>query len=88
MPSNGVDTSSSLLLVPIRTINDVDPDGKSTSLPHLKGLRDGDLARSKVKQVASGRFGVTPASRARGKGDVPGACSGNSVGVLEVACCV
>jgi len=44
-----------------QTINDVDPDGKSTSLPHLKGLRDGDLARSKVKQVASGRFGVTPA---------------------------
>jgi glutamate synthase (ferredoxin) len=44
-----------------QTIDDVDEEGKSTSFPHLKGLRDGDLARSKVKQVASGRFGVTPA---------------------------
>ena len=35
-------------------------DGRSTSLPHLRGLRDGDLATSRIKQVASGRFGVTP----------------------------
>ena len=35
-------------------------DGVAPSLPHLKGLRDGDLATSKIKQVASGRFGVTP----------------------------
>ena len=47
---------------PCREISDVDGEGKSASLPHLKGLRNGDLARSKVKQVASGRFGVTPAS--------------------------
>ena len=28
--------------------------------PLLKGLREGDSASSKIKQVASGRFGVTP----------------------------
>lgn len=35
-------------------------DGKSSSLPHLSGLQNGDTATSKIKQVASGRFGVTP----------------------------
>ena len=37
--------------------------GMSKTLPHLTngGLRDGDDAGSKIKQVASGRFGVTPA---------------------------
>lgn len=35
-------------------------DGKSPTLPHLKGLKNGDTASSAVKQVASGRFGVTP----------------------------
>jgi len=42
-------------------VSDVDEDGKSATFPHLKGLRNGDLGRSKIKQVASGRFGVTPA---------------------------
>ncbi|XP_010505887.1 PREDICTED: ferredoxin-dependent glutamate synthase 2, chloroplastic-like isoform X1 [Camelina sativa] len=35
-------------------------DGYSSTLPHLKGLRNGDTATSAIKQVASGRFGVTP----------------------------
>ncbi|MEW5312720.1 MAG: hypothetical protein WDW38_004333 [Sanguina aurantia] len=42
-------------------LGDVDGEGRSDALPHLKGLRNGDLATSKIKQVASGRFGVTPA---------------------------
>ncbi|NCJ08551.1 glutamate synthase subunit alpha [Synechococcales cyanobacterium C] len=44
-----------------RVLNDVDAQGQSTLLPHLKGLRNGDTANSAIKQVASGRFGVTPA---------------------------
>ena len=43
-----------------KPFSDVDEEGKSASFPHLKGLRNGDLATSKVKQIASGRFGVTP----------------------------
>ena len=35
-------------------------DGKSPTLPHLNGLQNGDTASSAIKQVASGRFGVTP----------------------------
>ncbi|KFK24861.1 hypothetical protein AALP_AA8G034600 [Arabis alpina] len=35
-------------------------DGYSSTLPHLKGLQNGDIATSAIKQVASGRFGVTP----------------------------
>uniref|UniRef100_A0A7S2DXM1 glutamate synthase (ferredoxin) n=1 Tax=Haptolina brevifila TaxID=156173 RepID=A0A7S2DXM1_9EUKA len=42
-------------------VSDADEEGKSETFPHLKGLQNGDLARSKIKQVASGRFGVTPA---------------------------
>lgn len=42
------------------TIADVTADGTSTSFPHLKGLLAGDSASSAIKQVASGRFGVTP----------------------------
>ena len=34
-------------------------DGKSLRFPHLHGLKDGDSASSAIKQVASGRFGVT-----------------------------
>lgn len=34
--------------------------GRSESFPHLNGLEPGDLATSRIKQVASGRFGVTP----------------------------
>lgn len=44
-----------------KTIEDVSAEsGESASFPHLKELRNGDLAASAIKQVASGRFGVTP----------------------------
>ena len=47
---------------PVRfnVLDDVDEAGHSPTLPHLKGLRNGDTASSTIKQVASGRFGVTP----------------------------
>ena len=47
---------------PVRweALADVGSDGRSPALPHLRGLRTGDLANSRIKQVASGRFGVTP----------------------------
>jgi glutamate synthase (ferredoxin) len=47
---------------PVRytVLDDVDEFGHSPTLPHLKGLRNGDQAYSAIKQVASGRFGVTP----------------------------
>lgn len=41
-------------------INKVNQYGESPILPNLKGLKTGDLASSGIKQVASGRFGVTP----------------------------
>ncbi len=41
-------------------LNDVDDEGKSPTFSHLKGLRSGDIASSAIKQIASGRFGVTP----------------------------
>ena len=41
-------------------LQDVDDQGHSALLPHLHGLRNGDTANSAIKQVASGRFGVTP----------------------------
>lgn len=41
-------------------LSDVDEKGHSTSFPHLKGLRNGDIMSSAIKQIASGRFGVTP----------------------------
>ncbi|MCP9917305.1 glutamate synthase large subunit [Cyanobium sp. ATX 6F1] len=41
-------------------LNDVDASGHSPTLPTLKGLRNGDSACSAIKQIASGRFGVTP----------------------------
>eukprot|EP00271_Cylindrocystis_brebissonii_P004208 TRINITY_DN1580_c2_g1_i1.p1 TRINITY_DN1580_c2_g1~~TRINITY_DN1580_c2_g1_i1.p1 ORF type:complete len:1628 (-),score=366.73 TRINITY_DN1580_c2_g1_i1:1822-6705(-) len=43
-----------------RHLDDVSEDGKSPTFPHLKGLKMGDTATSAIKQVASGRFGVTP----------------------------
>ncbi|MBF2063396.1 MAG: glutamate synthase subunit alpha [Calothrix sp. C42_A2020_038] len=43
-----------------KVLDDVDAKGLSATLPHLKGLRNGDTATSYIKQVASGRFGVTP----------------------------
>ncbi|WP_138497738.1 glutamate synthase large subunit [Nostoc sp. PA-18-2419] len=47
---------------PVRytVLDDVDESGYSPTLPHLKGLQNGDRAYSAIKQVASGRFGVTP----------------------------
>jgi len=41
-------------------IDDVDGAGRSARFPHLRGLRNGDRANSQIRQVASGRFGVTP----------------------------
>ncbi|MCT0217561.1 glutamate synthase large subunit [Synechococcus sp. CS-1329] len=41
-------------------LTDVDENGHSASLPSLRGLVPGDSACSAIKQVASGRFGVTP----------------------------
>ncbi|HEY9606035.1 MAG TPA: glutamate synthase-related protein, partial [Allocoleopsis sp.] len=46
--------------VRFKILDDVDERGYSPTLPHLKGLRNGDTASSAIKQVASGRFGVTP----------------------------
>ncbi|MEG3990996.1 glutamate synthase-related protein [Microcoleus sp. S28C3] len=43
-----------------KVLNDVSEAGFSQTLPHLKGLQNGDTASSSIKQVASGRFGVTP----------------------------
>jgi glutamate synthase (ferredoxin) len=39
---------------PIRAlfIQDVDKEGKSEVFPHLKGLRNGDLPSSRIKQVS------------------------------------
>jgi glutamate synthase (ferredoxin) len=54
---------------PVRynVLNDVDSSGHSPTLPHLNGLRNGDTAASAIKQVASGRFGVTPGYLASAK---------------------
>ncbi|MEB3320698.1 MAG: glutamate synthase large subunit [Cyanobium sp.] len=41
-------------------LTDVDGEGRSATLPTIKGLRNGDTACSAIKQIASGRFGVTP----------------------------
>ncbi|MFN5194930.1 MAG: glutamate synthase large subunit [Cyanobacteriota bacterium] len=41
-------------------LTDVDGEGHSATLPTIAGLRNGDTACSAIKQVASGRFGVTP----------------------------
>ena len=41
-------------------LDDVDENGFSNIRPQLKGLKSGDTASSAIKQVASGRFGVTP----------------------------
>jgi len=49
------------------TLNDVDGEGRSATLPTLKGLRNGDTACSAIKQIASGRFGVTPEYLRSGK---------------------
>ena len=41
-------------------LKDVGGDGHSPTLPGIAGLRNGDTACSAIKQIASGRFGVTP----------------------------
>ena len=53
--------------VRFKILDDVDDQGHSPTLPHLKGLRNGDTASSATKQVASGRFGVTPEYLMSGK---------------------
>ncbi|WP_041555875.1 glutamate synthase large subunit [Nostoc sp. PCC 7524] len=50
-----------------KVLNDVDESGHSSTLPHLRGLQNGDTASSAIKQVASGRFGVTPGYLASAK---------------------
>ncbi|MCF4966243.1 glutamate synthase-related protein [Nostoc sp. CMAA1605] len=50
-----------------KVLDDVDASGHSPTLPHLNGLRNGDTASSAIKQVASGRFGVTPGYLASAK---------------------
>ncbi|MDX2240224.1 MAG: glutamate synthase large subunit [Leptolyngbyaceae cyanobacterium bins.302] len=47
---------------PIRfkVLDDVNETGQSATFPHLKGLKNGDSVSSAIKQIASGRFGVTP----------------------------
>ncbi|WP_320676117.1 glutamate synthase large subunit [Prochlorococcus sp. MIT 1300] len=43
-----------------KILDDVDNESHSQTLPTINGLRNGDTACSAIKQVASGRFGVTP----------------------------
>ncbi len=50
-----------------RHLDDVDANGLSATFPHLKGLKQGDTANSAIKQIASGRFGVTPEYLMSGK---------------------
>nr|YP_009394710.1 glutamate synthase [Polysiphonia elongata]ARW63272.1 glutamate synthase [Polysiphonia elongata] len=47
---------------PIRfkAISDINSTGISKKFSHLKGLESNDIASSAIKQIASGRFGVTP----------------------------
>ena len=42
-----------------QVLNDVDEMGRSVSFPSIGGLQNGDTACSAIKQIASGRFGVT-----------------------------
>ena len=46
--------------VRFKILSDVDENGHSPTFPHLKGLFNGDTASSAIKQISSGRFGVTP----------------------------
>ncbi len=75
-------------------LDDVDGEGNSPTFPYLKGLREGDTASSRIKQVASGRFGVTPqflvnASQLEIKiaqGAKPGTLTVRCFGVLDLSC--
>nr|YP_009122251.1 ferredoxin-dependent glutamate synthase [Vertebrata lanosa]AJH66009.1 ferredoxin-dependent glutamate synthase [Vertebrata lanosa] len=46
--------------VRFKEIIDVNDSGVSKIFPHIKGLKNNDIASSAIKQIASGRFGVTP----------------------------
>nr|YP_009396559.1 glutamate synthase [Vertebrata australis]ARW65745.1 glutamate synthase [Vertebrata australis] len=46
--------------VRFKQIVDVNNSGVSQSFSHIKGLKNNDIASSAIKQIASGRFGVTP----------------------------
>ena len=48
-------------------LNDIDENSQSATLPFIKGLENGDTACSAIKQIASGRFGVTPEYLRSGK---------------------
>ena len=48
-------------------LNDIDDNTQSATLPFIKGLENGDTACSAIKQIASGRFGVTPEYLRSGK---------------------
>ena len=48
-------------------LNDIDENAQSAILPSIKGLENGDTACSAIKQIASGRFGVTPEYLRSGK---------------------
>jgi len=41
-------------------MSDVNENGISKTFSYLKGLKNNDIANSAIKQIASGRFGVTP----------------------------
>ena len=43
-----------------KVIKSINSSGVSDKFPHLKGLCKNDIANSAIKQIASGRFGVTP----------------------------
>lgn len=55
--NSGEGGEDSMRFSPIQQIN---PLGTSDTFPHLKGLQKNDIANSAIKQIASGRFGVTP----------------------------
>jgi hypothetical protein len=41
-------------------LGDVDAEGNSPTFPHLKGLKEGDVASSRIKQVSWGFCGSDP----------------------------
>ncbi len=50
-----------------KILEDVDANNRSATLPSINGLKNGDTACSAIKQIASGRFGVTPEYLRSGK---------------------
>ncbi len=50
-----------------KIIDDVDEHKRSRTLPYISELQNGDTASSAIKQIASGRFGVTPEYLRSGK---------------------